>query len=191
MVGTAGVSGAVAVLTTTVPDGGVGTPGADPGIVLGILALAGAAVLALVLVFAVILVVQLRPPGQPVAGPDGVLRYQGHLLPAGRLLSLSAETYGQVTVTPYELIWTGDTGQVWRVPIPALVVRPPSGLFGLPGMGIELPGVGAWRLQVSDRRINRFARNSFKSAREARLTRALSHTLLARGAYPAGARPAA
>ena len=46
----------------------------------------------------------------------------------------------------------------------------------------EQPGVGAWRIQVSDRTINRLMRNDLKGGREARLARCLADTLVTRGA---------
>lgn len=91
-----------------------------------------------------------RPELPPVMAADGVVRLCGQLTPASTWLSFSSETMGTVEVTPYELIWRSQAGPEWRVPIPALLLRPP-GVFGRnPGMVFEVPGGGRWRLMVSD-----------------------------------------
>lgn len=152
------------------------------GIFLGVPVLLGLIVFGIIMLF-----VRNRP--EPLWSPDGVFRLQGHLLPASSLLSFSDTTFGQVEVTWHELIWYPLAGQPWRLPIPALIVHPHK-FFGL-GAGtvvFELPGAGAWRLRVSDRHINRFVENDFKTMRESRRADELRNILLSRGARQALAR---
>lgn len=139
------------------------------------------AVLALVFVGVIVAFLRARP--EPLSSPDGVFRLQGHLLPASSLLSFSDATFGRVEVTFHELLWLPLAGPPWRVPIPALILQPDR-FFGL-GAGtvvFELPGTGMWRLRVSDRHINRFVGNDFKTMREGRRADELRNILLARGA---------
>lgn len=156
--------------------------GFAPFILVAVLFVGVAAILAMV--FTIIVVVQTRPPDRPEAGADGVLRFHAHMVPAGRLVTMAPQSYGEVAVTVHELIWTSVDGSTWRVPIPALAVLGHRGFLSLsaPGLMVELPGSGSILLQVSDRPINRFMRNDFKRSREAGLARQLADTLVARGA---------
>lgn len=140
-------------------------------------------------VFVAIIAVQTRPPARPVADANGVLRMQAHLTPAGQLVALAPESYGEVVITGTELIWTSASGQTWRVPIPALLVHGTRGFLSLssPGLLLELPGSGTVLLTVSERPINRFMRNDFKRAQESTMARQVADTLVARGARPVAA----
>lgn len=136
------------------------------------------------IVFVAIIVLQTRPPARPAMGGDGVLRLQAHLTPAGQLVAMAPESYGEVVVTGTELIWTSVAGQTWRVPIPALLVHGTRGFLSMssPGLLLELPGSGTVLLTVSDRPINRFVRNDVKRVQESTTARQVADTLVARGA---------
>lgn len=124
-----------------------------------------------------------KPRPESMMGPDGVIRLQGHLVPASTLLAISDTTFGRLEVTVNELVWHPLVGPVWRVPIPALFIHPPRAFsLGATAVVFEIPGAGAWRLEVSDRGINRLVRNDFKTRREAQRADEVRDVLLSRGA---------
>lgn len=122
-----------------------------------------------------------RPELPPVMAADGVVRLFGQLTPASTLLSFSSDTMGMVEATPYELIWRSQVGPEWRVPIPALLLRPP-GVFGRnPGIVFEVPGGGRWRLMVSDGPVGPLMTDGEQRRRHQRAEE-LRYVLVSRGA---------
>jgi len=58
-----------------------------------------------------------------------------------------------------------------------------GGIAG-PAVDLDIVGSGRWRLRASSEPINRFVRNDFKKARQARDCYRFAGVLLARGARP-------
>jgi hypothetical protein len=137
----------------------------------------------------VILVVTFSTKSAPLpADPGATVRFYARVLPRGEVLSpianVSSANNGMLTVTPTHVQWDPREGAPWAVAIPSISVGATHGASSLSGRGldIEIEGSGAWRLDVSDRPINRFVRNTAKSFREADAARKLAGLLVARGA---------
>ncbi len=122
-----------------------------------------------------------RPEPPPLLGADGVVRLSGQLTSASTLVSFRRDTFGSVEVTHHELIWRSLTGQEWRVPIRALLLRP-SGMFTTQaGVEFEAPYAGRWWLQVSDDPISPLA-GDFGRRLRYRRAEELRYVLMSRGA---------
>jgi hypothetical protein len=127
-----------------------------------------------------------RPPALAVPAPAGAVVLHARVLRHDQLVSLSAQvddqTYGQLVITPTELRWQPQVGQPWAVPRTAVTVLGTTGFvtLGPPGIDVAIDGAGQFRLVVSHRPINRFARNDFKRFGESRTAQEVA-TLLAAG----------
>lgn len=144
------------------------------------------------LVIVVMVIVASTRSAELPTDPEATVTFQAHVVPASKVFSpgaaLATRTYGTLTVSPWEMRFDSDAGEVWATPIGAVLVHGTHGAFSFSGQGVdvEIEGAGGWRIDVSDRRINRFSRNTAKDFRQADAARKLATLLLARGARPSG-----
>ena len=131
--------------------------------------------------FFVIYLLTHQPELPPLMGPDGVVRLAGQLTPASTWISFSQRTLGRVEVTPWELIWRPSVGPEWRVPITAMLLRPPGFFEQYNGIEFETPWTGRLYLVVSDGPIGPLVLD-FEKGRVRQRSGELRHVLLSRGA---------
>jgi len=155
---------------------------------------------AVAVVLVMYLVRSARPPddqGLRVVTP-GDLVVRAHVMRPGQDLSirgnLSSELYGVLMLRGTDLVWQPEVGSGWQTPVGSVsvtAVHAPLS-FASPSVDVDIAGSGTWRLEVSDRPINRIARNDAKRWRQARVAVWFAHQLVARGARDlrAGAVPA-
>lgn len=128
-----------------------------------------------------------RDPGLRVVTP-GDLVVRAHVMRPGQDLSirgnLSSELYGVLLVRGADLVWQPEVGPGWQTPVGNVCVTAVHAALGFasPSVDVEIAGSGAWRLEVSDRPINRIARNDAKRHRQARVAVWFARQLVARGA---------
>jgi len=141
-------------------------------------------------VIVVILVMTFSTKAAPLpTDPYATVRFYARVLPSGNVLSphanVASANQGTLTVTPTHIQWEPRDGQPWTAAIAAITVGRTHGASSLSGQGVDvdIEGSGTWRLEVSDRPINRFMRNTSKSFREADAARKLAWLLTARGAH--------
>lgn len=133
-----------------------------------------------------------RPPAMAVPAPAGAVVLHARVLRHDQLVSLSSQfddqTYGQLVITPTELRWQPQVGQPWAVPRTAVTVLGTKGFvtLGPPGIDVAIDGAGQFRLVVSHRPINRFARNDFKRVGESSAAQEVAALLAAGSAGPPG-----
>lgn len=157
----------------------------------------GMALFALVLVAAVVGLLWLAVSWGPrargadvtlVPGPDGVVRLHGQVHDSGRTLAAYADprNHGTLELRPDVLVWQAtDPDRSWYAPYPAITVADVRGAFSMhagPGLDLDVDGVGTFKVNASDRRINKLSRNDAKSMREAAVAVALARWLGERGA---------
>jgi hypothetical protein len=174
---------------------------ADVGVVTLFVAVTALPMLAVAVVLVMYLVRSARTPDDPglrVVTP-GDLLVRAHVTRPGQDFTirgnLSDEVYGVLLLRGADLVWQPGVGPGWQTPVgdvSVLAVHAPLSVAS-PSVDVDIAGSGTWRLEVSDRTINRIARNDAKRRRQARVAVWFAHQLTARGARDlrAGAVPAA
>jgi hypothetical protein len=138
-----------------------------------------------------------RQPVLSAPAPEGSLVLHGRALRPDQLMSISGQlddhTYGWLVITPADLRWEPLAGQPWAVPLEGVTVLGTTGAIALgpPGVDVTIADSGRWRLVVSHRPINRFARNDVKRFGEARTADQVAALLASRSAGHAGPPPPA
>ncbi len=159
-------------------------------VVVGFLALAAVPMVAVVILLVLYLVRSARTPDDPalrVVTP-GDLQVRAHVMRPAQDTTLhgnfAPELYGVLLVRGADLIWQPQTGPGWRTPVHTVAVTATHASLSLasPSLDVEIAGSGPWRFEVSDRPINRIARNDAKRRRQARFAVWFAHQLVARGA---------
>ena len=126
-----------------------------------------------------------------VPDPDGVVRLNGQVHESGRTLLAFADdrNHGRLELRPDVLVWqANDPARSWYAHYPAITVADVRGAFSLtagPGLDIDVAGLGSFKVNASDRHINRVSRNDAKSMREAAFAVALARWLTGHGARAA------
>lgn len=122
------------------------------------------------------------------SGPDQPWRLHARVFRPDQQFSLRGNwgpaQYGTLTLSATHLFWEPADGERWATSVRSITVMERHGAFsfGAPSVDIWIDGSGAWRLQVSDRPINRFMQNDAKRFREARVAERLADRLLGLGA---------
>lgn len=161
---------------------------AAPLVLFSLMPLVGGAFMIAIVVILVRAFTSGSRAAMPVS-PSGAITLYGHLRRSDQVFSPAANwngaTYGTVALSGGMLLWAGDQGERWQVPVTQVGVVAAHGgaSFTGPGLDLQIADTGHWRLTVSDRRINRFSRNTAKTFREGGTAQLFAQALLAQGAY--------